>query len=226
MFHGSMVALVTPMTDTGEIDIPCFRRLLEIHLDQGTDAIVVNGTTGESSTLTANEKLQAIKIALETVAGQIPIIAGTGTYSTLETIRSTRDAMELGVDACLVVTPYYNRPTQEGLYEHYKALSEAVPLPIVMYNVPGRTGCDLLPETVEKLSRFSNMQRAKHSNKIKSSPYAVVSIKPFVIEAGGLLVLLYSPIQQNIVLRKYSLPFQAQSMAFYVSMPLEQMAIL
>ncbi len=163
MFQGSIVALVTPMTKTGELDITCLRKLVKLHLDQGTDAIVVNGTTGESPTTTNKEKLKVIETVLEVASGQIPVIAGTGTYSTMETIHRTEEAMKLGVDACILVTPYYNKPTQEGLYQHFKAVAEAVPIPQILYNVPGRTQCDLLPATVERLSHLSNIVGLKEA---------------------------------------------------------------
>jgi len=152
MFHGSMVALVTPMSYGGEIDIERLKKLIEMHIAQGTAGIVLMGSTGEAATLSDSERRQIIQIAMETAAGRIPIIAGTGTYSTAETIKRTRDAKALGVNACLIVTPYYNRPTQEGLYQHFRAIAETVQVPIIMYNVPTRTGCDLLPETVQRLA--------------------------------------------------------------------------
>lgn len=163
MFHGSIVALVTPLTKSGELDEAALIKLVEMHLEQGTDAIVVNGTTGEAPTLTLSEKNQIIRLVLNITKNKIPVIAGTGNYSTAETIRQTLDAMELGVDACLIVTPYYNRPTQEGLFQHFKAIATTVPIPIILYNVPSRTGCDLLPETVEKLSQFSNIVGLKEA---------------------------------------------------------------
>jgi len=161
MFQGSIVALVTPMTKNGELDIPCLRKLVELHIEQGTDGIVVNGTTGENPTLTHSEKSRLVAECVKVAAGRIPIIAGTGTYSTQESIELTKEAMDLGADACILVTPYYNRPTQEGLYQHYKKVAETVPIPIILYNVPGRTGCDLLPETVARLSQISNIVAIK-----------------------------------------------------------------
>lgn len=157
MFEGSIVALVTPMTATGAIDEQNLRVLIDRHIAAGTDAIVVLGTTGESPTITETERHQVIAAAVEVAQGRIPIIAGTGSYSTLEAIYRTETAMNLGVDACLVVTPYYNRPTQEGLYQHYCAIAEAVSIPIILYNVPHRTGCDLRTETVERLSHIPNI---------------------------------------------------------------------
>lgn len=157
MFQGSIVALITPMTATGEFDAAGFRSLIETHIAAGTSAIVVLGTTGESPTIMDSERYRIIKLAVEVSAGRIPIIAGTGTNATLSTIYETEQAMELGVDACLIVTPYYNRPTQEGLYQHYRAVAEAVSIPILLYNNPSRTGCDLLSETVVRLSHISNI---------------------------------------------------------------------
>lgn len=161
MFQGSIVALVTPMTENGELDIPCLRKLVELHIEQGTDGIVVNGTTGENPTLTHAEKSKLVEECVKISRGRIPIIAGTGTYSTQETIELTREAKELGADACILVTPYYNRPTQEGLFQHFKKVTESVNIPIVLYNVPGRTGCDLLTETVARLSQIPNIVALK-----------------------------------------------------------------
>lgn len=163
MFQGSIVALVTPMTATGELDEEKLRSLIEFHIEQGTDAISVNGTTGEAPTLTEKERVRLIKITLETAAKRVPVIAGTGTNDTAETIHQTQKALELGVDACLVVTPYYNRPTQEGLYQHFKYIARTVPAPIILYNVPVRTGCDLLPETVARLSEIPNIVGIKEA---------------------------------------------------------------
>jgi 4-hydroxy-tetrahydrodipicolinate synthase len=145
------------MTSSGALDEENLRKLIERHIAAGTDAIVVNGTTGEAPTLTESEKLKIIKIAIEVAADRVPIIAGTGTNATAETIHHTELAMNLGVDACLIITPYYNKPTQEGLYQHFKHIAEAVPVPIILYNVPGRTVSDLLPETIERLAQISNI---------------------------------------------------------------------
>lgn len=157
MFHGSMVALVTPMHEDGRIDEDSLARLVEMHVTQHTDAIVTVGTTGESATLDETEHCHLIHRTVELAAGRIPVIAGTGANSTREAIDLTRCAMEAGVDACLLVTPYYNKPTQEGLYRHFRAIAEAVPVPQILYNVPGRTACDMLPETVERLAAISNI---------------------------------------------------------------------
>lgn len=164
MFHGSMVALVTPMQVDGTVDLAVLSQLVEWHVAAGTDGIVVLGTTGESPTITAAEREAIIRQAVSSAAGRIPIIAGTGSNATSTTIQQTQDAMACGVDACLLVTPYYNKPTQEGLYCHYKAVAEAVAVPQILYNVPTRTGCDLLPETVARLSHFANIIGIKEAS--------------------------------------------------------------
>lgn len=164
MFKGSIVALVTPMKKTGEIDFESFLRLIDWHLSSGTDGIVVLGTTGESPTVSEDEREKLVKLAIKQVSNQVPIIVGTGTNSTHTTIKHTQDAMEWGADAALVVTPYYNKPTQEGLYQHFKAVADAVPLPQILYNVPGRTGCDLLPETAIRLAAVPNIVALKEAS--------------------------------------------------------------
>lgn len=163
MFRGSMVALVTPMRADGSLDDESLGRLVEFHVGNGTDAIVAVGTTGESATLDEPEHCGLIRRVVELVRGRVPVIAGTGANSTREAIGLTRCAMQAGADACLLVTPYYNKPTQEGLYLHFKAVAEAVPIPQILYNVPGRTACDMLPETVERLARISNIVGIKEA---------------------------------------------------------------
>ncbi len=163
MFHGSMVALVTPMSDEGEIDWDALDRLVDFHIQEGTDALVAVGTTGESATLDEGEHCAVIRRVVERTRGRIPVIAGTGSNSTREAIDLTRCATEAGADACLLVTPYYNKPTQEGLYLHHRAVAEAVPVPQILYNVPGRTACDMLPETVERLSHVPNIVGIKEA---------------------------------------------------------------
>lgn len=157
MFHGSMVALVTPMYADGGLDEASLGALIEFHLENGTDAIVAVGTTGESATLDEREHCAVIRQVVEFVRGRVPVIAGTGANSTSEAITLTRCAMQAGADACLLVTPYYNKPTQEGLYLHYQAIAAAVPIPQILYNVPARTACDLLPETVQRLADIPNI---------------------------------------------------------------------
>jgi 4-hydroxy-tetrahydrodipicolinate synthase len=163
MFHGSMVALVTPMNEDGSLDLPALRRLIDFHVENGTDAIVVVGTSGESPTLDMDEHCEVIRIAVEHCRGRLPVIAGTGSNSTTEAIELTRCAEAAGADACLLVTPYYNKPTQEGLYRHHRAIAEAVPVPQILYNVPGRTACDMLPETVERLAQIPNIVGIKEA---------------------------------------------------------------
>lgn len=157
MFHGSLVALVTPMQADGTVDLESLRALVEWHIEEGTDGIVVIGSTGEAATLNEAERGLIIQHALEQSNGRVPIIAGTGTNSTDQTIHLTRQAFNLGIDACLLVAPYYNRPTQEGLYLHFKSIAEAVPVPLILYNVPTRTSCDLLSETVVRLAPITNI---------------------------------------------------------------------
>jgi len=167
MFQGSMVALVTPMKsgiapDT-ELDREALARLVEFHIEKGSDAIVVMGTTGESATLPEQEHCDVIRQVVELVNKRLPVIAGTGANSTIEAINLTRCAKQAGADACLLVTPYYNKPTQEGLYLHHKAVAEAVAIPQILYNVPGRTACDMQPETVARLAGISNIIGVKEA---------------------------------------------------------------
>jgi len=163
MFNGSMVAMVTPMAADESVDSEALARLVEFHIEQGTDAIVAVGTTGESATLTHEEHAQVIADVVRLVNGRVPVIGGTGANSTHEAIELTRAAEKAGVDACLLVTPYYNKPTQEGLYLHYKAVAEAVSIPQILYNVPGRTACDMLGPTVVKLAEIDNIVGIKEA---------------------------------------------------------------
>jgi 4-hydroxy-tetrahydrodipicolinate synthase len=163
MFHGSMVALVTPMHADGSLDYEALDRLVDFHVENGTDALVAVGTTGESATLDEEEHCGVVRRVVKRAAGRIPVIAGTGSNSTREAINLTRCAMAAGADACLLVTPYYNKPSQEGLYRHYRAVAEAVPTPQILYNVPGRTACDMLPETVARLADIPNIVGIKEA---------------------------------------------------------------
>jgi len=163
MFSGSMVALVTPMSADGSIDSDSLHNLIEFHIANQTDAIVAVGTTGESATLSVTEHCDVLRQVVKQVNGRVPVIAGTGANSTAEAIVLTQHAKDIGVDAALLVTPYYNRPTQEGLYLHYKAVAEAVDLPQLLYNVPSRTACDLLPETVARLADIPNIVGIKEA---------------------------------------------------------------
>lgn len=167
MFQGSMVALVTPMKsgvspDTA-LDIEALAKLIEFHIENRTDALVAVGTTGESATLPEKEHCDLIRQFVEIVDGRVPVIAGTGANSTIEAISLTNCARQVGADACLLVTPYYNKPTQEGLFQHHKAVAEAVDIPQILYNVPARTACDMLPETVGRLSHIANIIGVKEA---------------------------------------------------------------
>ena len=157
MIKGSIVALVTPMFDDGSIDWESMDALLEMHMREGSGAIVSVGTTGESSTLAVNEHCAVVAHTVNKIAGAIPVIAGTGANSTAEAIELTAAAQADGADACLLVTPYYNKPTQEGLYQHHKKIAEAVSIPQILYNVPGRTAVDMLPGTVGRLAEIENI---------------------------------------------------------------------
>jgi 4-hydroxy-tetrahydrodipicolinate synthase len=162
-----MVAVISPMmggiTPDSPIDWGRFERILDFHVDQGTAAIVAVGTTGESATLSEHEHCDAIQRIVTYIDGRIPVIAGTGANSTSEAIRLTKCANESGADACLLVTPYYNKPTQDGLYKHHKAIAEAVDVPQILYNVPGRTACDMLPETIARLAEIENIVGVKEA---------------------------------------------------------------
>lgn len=161
MFSGSIVALVTPFDQAGEVDYAGLKKLVEHHIAAGTDAIVAVGTTGESATLTVDEQVKVVMKTLEFADGQIPVIAGAGANATHEAVTFSKLFNNTGVAGLLSVTPYYNRPTQEGLYQHFKAIAEASTTPIILYNVPGRTACDLLPETVARLARLDNIVAIK-----------------------------------------------------------------
>lgn len=157
MVKGSIVALVTPMHTDGTIDKKSLHDLIEWHIDSKTDGIVVAGSTGEAATLNDAEHSDLISTVVKQVKNRIPVIAGTGSASTHHTIELTLNAKKAGADACLVVTPYYNKPPQNGLFEHYKTVAEKTGFPVILYNVPGRTACDLLPETVERLAQIKNI---------------------------------------------------------------------
>jgi len=163
MITGSIVALVTPMNAGGEIDWLALDRLTEMHVAKGTDAIVAVGTTGESATLDCKEHCAVIKRVVDVVAGRVKVIAGTGANSTAEAIELTREAKAAGADACLLVTPYYNKPTQEGLFLHHQAIAQAVDIDQILYNVPGRTACDMLPDTVVRLAQIPNIVAIKEA---------------------------------------------------------------
>jgi 4-hydroxy-tetrahydrodipicolinate synthase len=154
---GSIVAIVTPMQEDGSLDLPCLRKLIDFHVREGTNAIVIVGTSGESPTVDVGEHQELIRVAVEHTAGRIPVIAGAGANSTAEAIEMTEFAKKIGADATLSVVPYYNKPSQEGLYRHFKAIAEAVDIPQILYNVPGRTVADLAGETTLRLARIPNI---------------------------------------------------------------------
>ncbi len=160
-FEGSLVALITPMTDAGQVDYSALTRLLEFHVECGTHGIVSVGTTGESSTLMVDEHLAVVEHTVKTIDKRIPVIAGTGGNSTQEAIHLTRHAESLGADAALSVVPYYNKPTQEGLYQHFKAIADAVPIAQILYNVPGRTVADMSNQTISRLASIDNIVGCK-----------------------------------------------------------------
>ncbi len=157
MLSGSIVALVTPMDDKGQLDYESLKQLVDFHVKAGTDALVSVGTTGESATMSINEHIEVVLETLKLAAGRIPVIAGTGSNATKEAIAITKKFEGSGIAACLTVVPYYNKPTQEGLYQHFKAIAQSTDLPQILYNVPGRTVTDLLPETVARLAKIDNI---------------------------------------------------------------------
>ena len=164
MFKGSMVAIATPMNEDGSLDHESLEGLIEFHIENKTDVIVSVGTTGESATLNFKEHSEVIKATLSVVNKRIPVIAGSGANSTSEAIELTQRSKELGADGCLLVTPYYNKPTQNGLYEHYKMIADKVNIPQILYNVPGRTSVDMLPDTVHRLSNHPNIIAIKEAS--------------------------------------------------------------
>lgn len=186
MFRGSFVALITPMLGNGSIDFAGLDQLLDMHIAAGTEGLVILGTTGEAVTLRTEEKIHIVHHAVKRVAGRLPVIAGTGSNATAETITFTQTLTDSGIDACLVVTPYYNKPTQEGLYQHYSQLAQSTPLPLLLYNVPSRTGCDMLPETVARLAQFETIVGIKEANAIHDRLSALMHVCPehFCIMSG------------------------------------------
>ena len=186
MITGSIVALVTPMHPDGVIDWSAFARLIEYHIESGTAGLGVAGTTGESPTLSVPEHCEVIRFAVEQAGGRIPVVAGTGGNSTHEAIELTVSAAEAGADYSLSVTPYYNKPTQQGPFEHFQAVARSVNLPIILYNVPGRTGCDLLNETVVKLSQIDNIVAIKDATGDMARGAALIEAVPdgFAVFSG------------------------------------------
>lgn len=189
MFRGSMVALITPFKN-GRVDESALRHLIDEQIAQGTDVLVPCGTTGESSTLSHDEHDRVISITVEHSKGRVKVIAGTGSNSTDEAIRLSRHAKSVGVDGCLSVTPYYNKPTQEGLYRHYEAIAKACDLPIILYNVPGRTAINLLPETVARLAKIDTIVGIKEASGNMQQVSDVIALCPenFAIISGDDLI--------------------------------------
>lgn len=186
MFQGSMVALVTPMHTDGSVDFACLEKLVDMHANAGTDALVAVGTTGESATLNYEEHCEVVRFIVEKTNRRMPVIAGTGSNSTREAIELGLCAKKAGADGTLVVTPYYNKPTQQGLFEHYKLLAESVDLPMILYNVPGRTAVDMLPETAAKLSKLPNIVGIKEASGSLDRIVELVSLcgEDFIVLSG------------------------------------------
>ena len=215
MLKGSLVALVTPFDQDNRVDFAALKRLIDFHVAQGSNGLVIAGTTGESATLRRDEHIELVERSVELVAGRLPVIAGTGSNSTAQTIDLSVAVGDSGIDACLVVVPYYNKPVQEGLYRHFKAIADAVEKPLVLYNVPGRTVADMLPETVARLAEHENiigikeatgdMGRLRAIQELVGDDFRLVSgddftVLPF-IEQGGHGVITVSG---NVVPAKMS----------------------
>ena len=164
MFKGSLVAMITPFTESGEVDEQGIKELVEFHIKNGTNGIVPCGTTGESPTLSYDEHKRVVEITINAVAGRVPVIAGTGSNCTREVLDLTSHAQKAGADGALIITPYYNKPTQKGLYLHFKKIAEEIDIPIVIYNVPSRTGVNMLPETLAELAKLKNIVAVKEAS--------------------------------------------------------------
>jgi 4-hydroxy-tetrahydrodipicolinate synthase len=196
MLQGSMVAIVTPMFDDGSLDLDALRKLIDFHVEAGTDGVVIVGTTGESPTVDFDEHYLLIKAAVEHANGRVSVIAGTGANSTKEAIGLTAEAKTLGADACLLVAPYYNKPTQEGLYQHFAAVAAAVDIPQILYNVPGRTGCDIANDTALRLAKIKNIVGIKDATGSieRGTDLILRAAKDFAIYSGddatGLALML------------------------------------
>ena len=186
MITGSIVAIVTPMSDDGRLDYDSLKKLIDFHVQEGTDGIVIVGTSGESPTVNVDEHAELIRTTVKHAAGRIPVIAGTGANSTSEAIELTRFAKSVGADAALSVVPYYNKPTQEGLYQHFRAIAEAVDIPQILYNVPGRTACDMQAETVIRLSSVKNIIGIKEATGDLQRAKAILAGVPgdFLVYSG------------------------------------------
>lgn len=186
MITGSLVAIISPMRDDGTLDFDAYRKLIDWHIAEGTDAIVAVGTTGESPTVDPAEHIELVRVAVEQSAGRVPVIAGTGGNATSEAIELTREAKRVGASASLQVVPYYNKPTQEGMYQHFRAVAQAVDLPVILYNVPGRTVADLANDTVLRLAQIPNIIGIKDATaNIERGSWLVRDVpKDFAIYSG------------------------------------------
>ena len=203
MIKGSIVAIVTPMHDDGSLDLPCLKSLIDWHVAEGTDGIVIVGTTGESPTVSVDEHCELIKVCIEHVAGRIPVIAGTGGNSTEEAIELTHYAKRVGANASLQVVPYYNRPTQEGMYQHFRKIAEAVDLPVILYNVPGRTVADMSNDTIVRLASVPGIVGVKDAtgNLARGTELLRAVPKSFAVYSGDdatAMALMFCGGQGNI----------------------------
>lgn len=185
MFDGSIVAVVTPFDEKGEIDFESLENLIEFHISEKTDGIVPCGCTGEAATLNHAEQKKIIEFVVEKVNGRIPVVAGTGSNSTKESIDLTSFAKKVGADAALIITPYYNKPTPEGQYLHYKKIAEEVGMPVILYNVPGRTGTNMLPETIARLSKVPNIVAIKEVNPSLDQVSKIISLCDITVLSGN-----------------------------------------
>ena len=203
MITGSLVAIVTPMHADGSLDIPGLKKLIDWHISEGTDGIVIAGTTGESATVTVEEHQQLIRVTVEHTNKRVPVIAGSGGNSTQEAINLTRYAKDAGADASLQVVPYYNRPTQEGMYQHFKKIAESVDLPIILYNVPGRTVADMSNETIVRLAQIKNIIGVKEASGNVGRGIELLSMVPddFAVYSGddlSAMALMFCGAKGNI----------------------------
>jgi 4-hydroxy-tetrahydrodipicolinate synthase len=183
MFNGSTVALVTPFRN-GKVDEKAMGDLVEFHIEKGTNALLPCGCTGEAATLNHAEQIRTVQVVLEAASGRVPVMAGSGSNSTAEAIHLTKEVKKLGADAALLISPYYNKPTQEGLYQHYKAVAEAVDIPVVLYNVPSRTGKSIEPETVARLNEIDNIVAIKEASGSLDQSSAIANLCDITILSG------------------------------------------
>ena len=225
MFSGSLVALITPFDSDNRVDYTSLKRLIDFHVDQGSDGLVIAGTSGESATLTYAEHVELIGRAVEIADGRLPIIAGTGSNSTAQTVELSRSVEDTGIDAYLIVVPYYNKPVQEGLYQHFSVIADAVDKPVMLYNVPGRTVADLLPETVGRLAKHDNILGIKEATgdieRLKAVQHQVddefrlysgddFTLLPFIENGGHGVVTVSGNVAPNQVAKLCSLALEGR----------------